>query len=44
MIFRKVVINDEDSIDDKFLNFIKNQESLKYPYDIYETIIKGDLI
>ena len=41
---KKVVINDEDSIDDKFLNFIKNQESLKYPYDIYETIIKGDLI
>lgn len=40
---KKIVINDDKSIDDKFLNFIKNQESLKYPYEMYETIIKGDL-
>lgn len=35
-------INDSKLIDDKFLDFLKIQETLKYPYELYKSVIKGD--
>lgn len=35
-----IAINDSTSITEKFLNFIKLQDSLKYPVEKYESIIK----
>lgn len=36
----KININDNVLIEDKFLNFIKTQDSLKWPCEAYENIIK----
>lgn len=36
-----ILNNDNILIEDKFLNFIKNQDSLKWAYEVYESIVKG---
>lgn len=42
IMISKDIKNDDILITDKFLNFIKSEELLKYPYEQYEAIIKGE--